>query len=155
MKKMILMLVVALFFSGGLMMTGCQSSEKKVDNAQEKVQDAKEELSEAQKKANEDAAKAAREEEWRVFKENAKAQMEKNNARIAELRVKLKKPGKALDGIYESRIAALETKNKELEARIDVYEKNQSDWESFKREFNHDMDELGQALKDFTEDNKK
>ena len=31
----------------------------------------------------------------------------------------------------------------------------QSNWESFKREFNHDMDEIGQALKDLTVDNKK
>jgi hypothetical protein len=38
---------------------------------------------------------------------------------------------------------------------MDTYEKKQSDWESFKREFNHDMDELGQALKDLTVDNKK
>lgn len=29
------------------------------------------------------------------------------------------------------------------------------DWESFKREFNHDVDELGQALKDLTVDNEQ
>ncbi|HZV70928.1 MAG TPA: hypothetical protein VFG10_15335 [Saprospiraceae bacterium] len=155
MKNMILMLVVAISFSGGFMIMSCQSSEKKVEAAKEDVKDAKEELSDAQKKANEEAAKAAREEEWRVFKENAKAQIEKNDARIVELRLKLQKPGKALDGMYASRIEALETKNKELKARIDVYEKNQSDWDTFKREFNHDMDELGQALRDFTVDNKK
>jgi DNA-directed RNA polymerase subunit N (RpoN/RPB10) len=35
-----------------------------------------------------------------------------------------------------------------------AYEKSQSDWEAFKREFNHDMEELGKALKDLTVDNK-
>jgi hypothetical protein len=33
--------------------------------------------------------------------------------------------------------------------------KNQSDWVSFKREFNHDMDEIGKAFEDLTIDNKK
>jgi len=31
---------------------------------------------------------------------------------------------------------------------------NAEEWETFKREFNHDMDELGKALKDLTVDNK-
>jgi phage-related minor tail protein len=34
-------------------------------------------------------------------------------------------------------------------------EKNQSDLESFKQEYNHDMEELGEALKDFRVNNKK
>jgi len=42
-----------------------------------------------------------------------------------------------------------------MRARLVAYEKSQSNWESFKREFNHDMDEIGQALKDLTVDNKK
>jgi len=37
---------------------------------------------------------------------------------------------------------------------MDTYEKNQSDWETFELELNHDMDALGQALKDVTVDNK-
>jgi hypothetical protein len=36
-----------------------------------------------------------------------------------------------------------------------AYDKNQTDWEKFKREFNHDMDELGKSLKDLTVNNKK
>jgi len=39
---------------------------------------------------------------------------------------------------------------------LDSYKNDaDSDWQSFKREFNHDMDELGHSLKDFTVDNKK
>lgn len=66
----------------------------------------------------------------------------------------MKKPGKTLDPLYKSRIDALELKNQELKSRLEAYEKNQSNWETFKREFNHDMDELGVALADFTVDNK-
>jgi len=65
----------------------------------------------------------------------------------------LNKPGKILDPIYKQRIETLEEQNRDLKVRLDVYEKNNSDWETFKREFNHDMDELGKALKDFTVDN--
>ena len=67
----------------------------------------------------------------------------------------MKKSGKTLDAVYEQRIDTLEKKNRDLKARVDAYDKSQSDWESFKREFNHDMDELGQAFKDLTVDNKK
>jgi uncharacterized protein YeaO (DUF488 family) len=38
---------------------------------------------------------------------------------------------------------------------MDAYEKTQSDWEEFKREYNHDMEELGAALKDFRVNNRK
>ncbi|MBK6283604.1 MAG: hypothetical protein IPF54_14015 [Draconibacterium sp.] len=47
----------------------------------------------------------------------------------------------------------LEQKNNILRAKIESYESNQTDWESFKREFNHDMEELGMAFKDLTSDN--
>jgi hypothetical protein len=39
---------------------------------------------------------------------------------------------------------------------MDTYKNDaNSNWQSFKREFKHDTDELGQALKDFTVNNKK
>ncbi|MBK7408934.1 MAG: hypothetical protein IPJ40_13250 [Saprospirales bacterium] len=66
----------------------------------------------------------------------------------------MKNSGTILDGLYAQRIETLEQKNRDLRTKMANYEQNQSDWESFKREFNHDMDELGQALKDFTVDNK-
>lgn len=66
----------------------------------------------------------------------------------------MKKSGKTFDAMYEKNIMALEQKNKDLRTKISNYESNQSDWESFKREFNHDMDEQGQAIKDLTVNNK-
>jgi hypothetical protein len=43
----------------------------------------------------------------------------------------------------------------DLQTRMDNYEHSKTDWESFKTEFNHDMEGLGQALKDVTVNNKK
>ena len=67
----------------------------------------------------------------------------------------MKKTGKVVDAVYAENIAVLEQKNRDMRARVDAYEKSQNGWDSFKREFDHDMDELGQALKDLTVNNKK
>ena len=104
--------------------------------------------------AQADAIKVANAEEWRVFKSDAEIKIKENEVRIGELKVKMKKSGKTFDAMYEKNIIALEQKNKDLRTKISNYESNQSDWEAFKREFNHDMDELGQAIKDLTVNNK-
>ena len=67
----------------------------------------------------------------------------------------MKKPGEIFDSIYEKKITDLELQNKEMRSRLVAYENSQSNWETFRREFNHDMDAIGQALKDLTVDNKK
>ena len=154
MKKILLTLVVATVFLTGTIFTGCQSSSQKEASARDNLQEAKQDLKEAQKDANEEAQKLATAEDWETFKSDAEITIRNNEIRIAELRVKLNKPGTILDPMYEKRIEILEQQNKDLKKRIDYYEKNNSDWETFKREFNHDMDELGKALKDITVDNK-
>ncbi len=145
---------IAVFFSG-IVLFGCQSPSEKTDKAQDKVADAREDLKEAQQDAAAAAQKAAKAEEWKVFKSETEVKIENNKTRIAELRDKMKKSGKTMDKVYAANIDLLEERNKKLKERLDAYETSQSDWEAFKREFNHDMDELGQALKDFTVNNKK
>ena len=50
----------------------------------------------------------------------------------------------------------MEQKNKDLKVKMDAYKNDvSSDWQSFKREFKHDTDEIGKVLKDLTVDNKK
>lgn len=134
--------------------TGCQSSADKLDNANQNVEKEKQDLQEAQKDANAAAVKVANAEEWSAFKTESEVKIKDNQIRIDELKVKMSKPGKTFDAMYTKNIENLEQKNKDLKARIGAYEANQSDWESFKREFNHDMDELGQALRDLTVNNK-
>lgn len=57
---------------------------------------------------------------------------------------------------YEKIINDLERKNDDLKAKISTYKDNSKDaWESFKREFSHDMEELGESLKDLSENNVK
>jgi chromosome segregation ATPase len=154
MKKMIFILAVTTLMAGTIF-TGCQSSTQKQKAVQDKVQDAKQDLNAAQKDANELAQKVATAEEWKTFKRESELKIKENEIRINELTVKMKKPGELFDALYKKKIANLGQQNKDLKARLEAYEKSQSNWESFKREFNHDMDAIGQALKDLTVDNKK
>jgi chromosome segregation ATPase len=76
-----------------------------------------------------------------------------NEKRIAELRDKRKKSGKVMDKVYEERIEALQERNRNLRLKITNYETNKTDWDKFKEEVNHDLDELGKAIGDIFKDN--
>jgi chromosome segregation ATPase len=154
MKKTILNISITAFLAASIF-TACQSPAEKVDSAKADVKEAKQDLKAEQKDANAEAAKKAEAEEWRVYKLETEARIKDNDVRIAELRVRLKKPGKVLDPLYAKQIEGLEKRNRALQAKIDAYVPEQSTWESFKSESKHDMDELGHSLKDFTVDNKK
>jgi outer membrane murein-binding lipoprotein Lpp len=147
MKKTIYTLVFTMLIAGTALL-GCKSSTKEETESQEKVQEAKDNLVEAKK--------AASAEEWKAFKKDTDSVINKNKIRIAELKLNLKKTGKTVDAKYNKNIDVLEQKNKDLKAKMDTYKNDASnDWESFKREFNHDVNELGNALTEFTVDNKK
>jgi len=119
------------------------------------VQDARQDLNTAQKDANAAAQVVATAEEREAFRNESELKIKANEIRITELNVKMKKPGEIFNAIYEKKITSLEQQNRAMRARLVAYEKSQSNWDSFKREFNHDMDAIGQALKDLTVDNKK
>lgn len=138
----------------GIFFTSCESAAQREEAAEAQLQEAQEELKESKQEAIFAAQKAASAEEWRTFKAEIETEITKNENRIAELKLQLKKSGKTLDEAYVRRIDALEQQNKDLRTRMVTYERNQSDWESFKREFNHDMDKLGKALNALTVDNK-
>lgn len=154
MKKTIFSIAIAATLMTGIALTGCQSATQKSEDAQADVKDAKQDLQKEQQDAAMAAQEAANEQEWLAFKSNAEEKIRDNDARIVELKAKMKKSGKTMDAIYAKKIENLEQKNKDLKTKLESYGSTESDWESFKREFNHDMDELGQAFKDLTVDNK-
>jgi chromosome segregation ATPase len=154
MKKTSIIFSVATSVALVAILMGCQSAAQKEEVAQDKVQDAKQDLKEVQNDINTEAQKVATAEEWKEFRIATEEKISDNEKRIAELKVKIKKEGKTLDAVRENKIDKLQQQNRDFRERLDAYEKNQSDWESFKEEFNRDMDELGKALKDLTVDNK-
>jgi chromosome segregation ATPase len=153
--KLTSVITLAMFLNfSGMILLSCQSTTEKEEKATEDVQEAKHELADVKKDIKADSIEAIKTEEWRIFRNEADARIRSNDIRIAALKKKIEKPGNKMDAEYPQSILDLEKKNKDLRDRMDAYEKNQSDWESFKREYNHDMEELGEALKDFRVNNK-
>lgn len=149
MRKLLYALSITIFLTGILLyFYGCNIGQTKED----KQEQTKTETTEMQKV---ETTRVATAEEWQQFKTDAEQRLAVNEQKIADLKKQLKKPGKLFDKMYETRIAKLEEQNRTLRMKISAYEKEQTDWEVFKREFNHDMDELGKAINNvFTDDNK-
>lgn len=147
MKKLIITISLFIFFAGSIALTGFQSNAQKEQAAKQKVEQAQKDADAAQLKTTTDL-------EWKAFKAESLLKINENENNIASLRVQLNKPGKVLDPLYEARIKALEKQNADLKMRIADYNGNPSEWEAFKKEANHDFEELGKAIKDFTIDNK-
>jgi len=84
---------------------------------------------------------------WKVFKSETELRINENDQKIAALKAEKSKPGKMLDKMYEKRIENIAAKNAEMRGRLISYDHAPTDWELFKTGFNHDMDELGESIK--------
>ena len=148
MKKLIYTIPLCAVLMAGMILTGCQTPAQKEDAAKENVQNANEQLKDAKQEVNA---------EYPAFKRDAEVQINANENRIATLREKLNTSGgKApLDPMRKQRIDDLERRNAELRSRLYGYEKERSDWETFKAGFNADMHKLDNAFTDFGNDLKK
>ena len=135
--SMLLSASMATFF------TSCASKSEKVEAAKENLQDAKEELNVAQKELNA---------EYPTFKIETEAKIAKNRLVINDIKAT---NSKTIDEARIKAINEIEKQNEMLVQKLNNYENEGSDWEAFKREFNHDMDGIGHALKDLGKDNKK
>ena len=153
-NRSVFFLTIATLISGSIF-TGCKSNSDKEADAIENVQEANDDLDAVTDQANKDASTKANDAEWQTYKEEANKTIAENEARIEELKSAMKKPGKTFDATYAKSIGALEERNTNLKTKISDYENNQTDWESFKREFDSDMSGLGQAFKDLTVNNRK
>jgi len=153
MKKHIYTLALSIFitFFG---LSGCQTSEQKAQEAQGDVDKAEENLEQANENleiALQDSAT-----EFDEFKQEVENKIVLNEQRIDSLKVKLANGKKETRISIQKKIDLLKKKNADLNKRMAEYSKTGKEkWESFKREFNHDMDELGNAISDLGTDNTK
>ena len=141
MKKLFYSLAVTMLLAAGIVFTSCNTGNRE-NKTNENVEEIQQE-------------RIATAEEWAEFKSESERKIMENEARIVELKQKMMEPGVGLDSLRQNRIERLEERNNELRVKIRTYEDDKSDWDSFKREFNHDMDEIGDAFEDLTIDNKK
>lgn len=153
MKKTFYTLAITTFMAGTVL-TSCQNTTKKEEAAQDNVEDARENLDNAKEELTE-ARKEATHEEWNAFRADTDATITANEVRIADLKARMNNTGKTIDAEYAKRIQVLEQKNNDLKVKIESYKtESKNDWDSFKKEYNRDMKELGQAFKNLTVDNK-
>ena len=145
--KNLLFTIAVLFLTGGLFI-GCMSSEQKKDVANAQVVNAQNNLIKVQNNANVVAQNAATADELKTFRLESDLKIKNNEAKIAELKLKMNKPGIVPDEVYAQRIDSLEIKNTNLKKRMGDYERTHSDWTKFKHDFNRDLDALGNTLKE-------
>jgi uncharacterized membrane protein YgaE (UPF0421/DUF939 family) len=135
--------ILAVFGSvAGVFLSSCQSKEKKLENAQENVVEANEDLDKAQQ-------------EYRMEQEN---RLHENEMEIETYRNNEKELKEDIRADYHRMVDSLEARNKNLRIKLNTYDKKDKDntrWESFKREFNHDMEELKNSFKDIGKNNVK
>ncbi len=149
MKKTMFNYAITMFIATAAIVS-CKSPEDKVADAQASVVDAKKDLKEVQHDSIVAAAKSATADEWKMFKNDAEATIKNNEIRIQDLKAKMKKADKATTDMYAQKLETYEQQNQALKTKIADYDKNHSDWETFKKEFNKSVNDLGQSLKDFT-----
>jgi phosphoenolpyruvate-protein kinase (PTS system EI component) len=147
MKKKSILIMAAMVFVAGTVLTSCSSSAEKVDSAEQDVQDANEALDKANQEYLIDIEN---------YRKTTAEKVEANNKSIAEFNARIANDKKAAKADYQKKIAELEKKNTDMKKRLDDYNAEGKDnWEKFKYEFGRDMDALGQAFKDFTVSDKK
>ena len=134
MKKLIFTIALSLFLINTIFI-GCETFTEKDDLTKNDVAEAKDDfLTDIEN-----------------FKAVTAAKIEANNQKIKKLNVKIEYTKKDVKAYSQEQIAILEQKNSEMKIKLDEYKVTGKDnWEIFKAEFNHDMDDLGDAFKNFT-----
>ncbi|MEO8761453.1 MAG: hypothetical protein ABI448_11210 [Bacteroidia bacterium] len=139
-------------FMAAVLITSCESNEKKVEHAEENVQDAKTNLTVAAQELNQ-----AREDsvnDYILFKKESEIKLKENDVKIADLKEKMKANKKAIQIKYQKKLDELNEKNIKLQEEIQQYkESDKSKWNTFKLEFNRKIDELGNSISTIAEDN--
>ena len=145
--------LLAIGFVTGTIFTACQPSEKKVENARENVEEAQKDLAEANIEYND---------EWVKYNNDCNDKIQSNENDIARFKEKVDKSSDPdYKERYNKKIEELKLKNRNLKKKMDEFSsarqnnKTRDGWEKFRREFDHDMDEMGTSLKDLTKDNVK
>ncbi|MEZ7500821.1 hypothetical protein QO200_19065 [Flavobacterium sp. Arc3] len=111
------------------------------------------------------AAKAAVNTDWKKFEATSKIAIGNTDNQIKDLRAKIATANKAEKVKLTKKLDKLEQKNKELKEKLDQRAKEfkenvkefdesaKEDEQKFEKEFTHDTDELGTALKDLFKNN--
>jgi hypothetical protein len=131
-------LIVSFLMIATSLFIGCSSPAQRVENAEDNVNAANEEL---------DAANRDYLADMESFRITTNERILLNDQKIAAFKVSIKSAKREARLDYESRIVLLEQKNNDMRKSLKEYNADgKANWEAFKVEFSHDMDELNSAL---------
>jgi len=148
MKKVILTLAAIAFMAVTIATSYGQEPDKKSEKARENLKEAKSDVVDAKKDLKE--AQKDSVSEYQKFKKESDLQIKDNDKSIADLKVKSAKIDAKNKAKYQKKVGEFEKENTKLKNDLaDYKEGDENKWTSFKNGFNHDMNELGKALKDF------
>ncbi len=146
MKKTIYTIAVLSLLSG-LIITGCNTPSEKVENSAKEVEKANQNLNEANLQYEED---------FNTYRSEISNKIAANEQSVVDFKARIENEKSEAKFEYNKKIEVLEKKNSDMKKKLADYKADGKEhWESFKTEFNHDMDELGSAFKDLTVDNVK
>lgn len=141
MKKSILSFTATVFTFAFLLLS-CSSPAEKVEKAENQVVEANDNLDSAIKNYQED---------MRAYRIETANRIAANEKEIADFNVKISNQKKETRATYLKKMTALEKKNMEMKNKLNNYKEDGNDkWKTFKAEFNKEMDDLGQSIKDLT-----
>jgi hypothetical protein len=119
--------------------TSCKTAQQKETAAKQNVIEANQDLKDT---------KISNANEWLTFKAESEAKIADNEQRISKLKAEMNKPSSTFDGMYRTRIEKLESKNTDLKSKLKNYDGNETEWKTFQSDFNRDMKEIGNNIKD-------
>lgn len=126
----------------GLIFISCNTPSEKVEDAKDKVEEANDDLN---------AASLAYEKEYIDYKNETYEKIAANEQSALDFKARIEHEKKEAKAEYNKKIEVLEQKNSDMKKKLEDYKADGKEhWESFKTEFNHDMEELGKAFKDLT-----
>ena len=164
MKKNILSLTVIVFMAGAVLTSCGQASKQDAKSVKEDLKELNNDLKQGAKDTSEEI-KTSVTSDWQKFKTSSETAIENTEHKIKELREKIAVANKKEKEKLTKELDKLEQKNKELKEKLAKRAKAFKDGVisfnaatvaselKFEREFNHDMSELGTALKDLFKNN--
>lgn len=139
MKKSIIVLRTMGFLMLAFLSVSCNSPAENVQDAKEDLQDAKENLEDAERAYMHDIEN---------YRASTNKRIDTNDELTVEMKSKLSTIRDDAKEEYKKNIMDLEQRNRDLRRKMREYNKAQGkeNWENFKKEFNHDMQELEDAF---------
>jgi len=124
----------------------CEILEKELNEAEDRLKLIKKEVKVAKQKLNEALEKAIHKIE---NKKNGMKETQNNLDDSSEPSSHFNM--ETIKSKYEETMAELELRKNKIKKKLEVYNiEGTENWDSFKHKLNHDLDELGKALKGFT-----